>query len=91
MENKVQIDAAVEAFRQLLLEQLVRVERMENDKAAEKEEKKCLKIGIIDGDGIGPIIVGQAKRVAEKLLSEEITEGKVELHHIEGQIGRAHV
>ena len=84
MENKVQIDAAVEAFRQLLLEQLARVERMESDKAASKEEKNCITIGIIDGDGIGPIIVGQAKRVAEKLLSEEIAEGKVQLRHIEG-------
>ena len=84
MENKVQIDAAVEAFRQLLLEQLARVERMENDKATVKEAKKCLKIGIIDGDGIGPIIVGQAKRVAEKLLSDEIEKGSVALVEIEG-------
>ncbi len=84
MENKIMIEEALAAFRKLLEEQLARVARMENDKAAAKEEKKCIRIGIIDGDGIGPIIVGEAKRVAEKLLAAEIAAGRVELVHIEG-------
>ena len=78
------IDEAVAAFRKLLEEQLLRVERMEKDAAAAKEDKKCITIGIIDGDGIGPIIVSQAERVAEELLRDEIESGKVVLKRIEG-------
>lgn len=84
MDQNMMIEQAVDSFRTLLLEQLDRVERMENDACANKNEKNCLTIGIIDGDGIGPIIVGQAERVAEKLLSKEIEEGSVKLKRIEG-------
>ena len=84
MEMNIIIDEAVAAFRKLLEEQLLRVERMEKDAAAAKEDKKCITIGIIDGDGIGPIIVSQAERVAEELLRDEIESGKVVLKRIEG-------
>jgi isocitrate dehydrogenase (NAD+) len=46
--------------------------------------KETVTIGIIDGDGIGPIIMKQAVRVLEKLLQREITAGKVVLKRIEG-------
>ena len=78
------IDEAVAAFRKLLEEQLCRVERMEKDANAAKEAKQCVTVGIIDGDGIGPIIVGQAERVAKELLKDEIESGKVVLKRIEG-------
>ncbi len=84
MNTNIMVEEAVAAFRKLLEEQLCRVERMEKDAAAEKEEKKCIKIGIIDGDGIGPIIVKQAERVARCLLADEIANGTVELKRIEG-------
>lgn len=84
MDQNMMIEQAVASFRTLLLEQLDRVQRMENDVCANKNEKNCLTIGIIDGDGIGPIIVGQAERVAEKLLAKEIEEGSVKLKRIEG-------
>ena len=84
MDQNMMIEQAVASFRTLLLEQLDRVQRMENDACASNNEKNCLTIGIIDGDGIGPIIVGQAERVAEKLLSKEIAEGSVKLKRIEG-------
>ena len=84
MDRNMMIEQAVASFRALLLDQLDRVERMENDACGNKNEKNCLTIGIIDGDGIGPIIVGQAERVAEKLLSKEIAEGSVKLKRIEG-------
>lgn len=78
------IEEALSSFRKLLEEQLCRVERMEKDASRAKENKNCIKIGIIEGDGIGPIIVGAAKRVAEKLLGEEIAAGKVSLCQIDG-------
>ena len=41
-------------------------------------------IGICGGDGIGPIIVREARRVLQLLLADEIASGKVELREIEG-------
>ena len=83
-DNQIMIEEAVKAFRILLEEQLLRVERMEEDAASTVQERKPLKIGIIDGDGIGPIIVGQAQRVAECLLADEIANNEVALKRIEG-------
>ena len=41
-------------------------------------------VGILPGDGIGPIIMEQAVRVIRALIPDEIASGKVELRHIEG-------
>lgn len=41
-------------------------------------------IGILPGDGIGPIIMEQALRVLKKLVRDEIDRGKLELRKIEG-------
>ena len=84
MEKNQMIENALAAFRTLLEEQLARVERMEAQAVSGKEAKRCLTVGIIDGDGIGPIIVRQAQRVAEKLLEKEIENGTVKLKRIEG-------
>ena len=46
--------------------------------------KKCVTIGVIDGDGIGPIITSQATRVLEKLLADEISAGSIVLKQING-------
>jgi isocitrate dehydrogenase (NAD+) len=82
---KKEIEEAKEHFGQLLEEQLERVERMK--KAEEWMDYSKLKpiiIGIIGGDGIGPYITTEAKRVLEFLLKKEIEEGKVKLQVIEG-------
>jgi isocitrate dehydrogenase (NAD+) len=41
-------------------------------------------VGIVPGDGIGPIIMAQAVRVLEHLLKSEIAAGKVVLKPIDG-------
>lgn len=74
---------ALSQFEQLLKEQLLRIETMSTDKI-DFTEKKTVTVGIIDGDGIGPIIMKQAVRVLNQLLAEEIAAGKVILRHIEG-------
>lgn len=80
-----QIDAAVEHYRKLLLEQLDRVERIENGvKAIDFTTKEKVIIGVCGGDGIGPIIVNEAERVLEFLLADEIANDKVEIRKIEG-------
>lgn len=77
------VTMACEHFRTLLEEQLRRIENM-NTQRVDFANKETITIGIIDGDGIGPIIMEQAVRVLGKLLAEEIAAGKVILNRIEG-------
>ena len=78
-----QILSAVDSFRVLLKEQLERIEHMSSEKV-DFTKKEVVTIGLIDGDGIGPIIMSQARRVLEELLKEDIASGKVVLKSIEG-------
>lgn len=79
------IETALEQVRTLLTEQLARQDRMEQESGAKdfaKAEK--IVIGIIGGDGIGPILVREATRLLEVLLRERIADGKIELRRIDG-------
>ncbi len=78
-----QLDMACAQFRQLLEEQLARIENMTTEKV-DFSQKETVTVGIIDGDGIGPIIMAQAVRVLEKLLGEKIVSGKIFVKKIEG-------
>ena len=83
--QKGMIDQACEAFRRLLEEQLARQEQMEQGNAAVKfTAEKPVTIGVIGGDGIGPIIMRQARRVMEALLCDELTAGSIVLKEITG-------
>ena len=80
-----EINAAVEQFRRLIQEQLERQNRMEAGATAKdytKQEK--IVVGVCGGDGIGPILMREARRVIEVLLADEIKSGKIELREIEG-------
>ena len=77
------IDQACESFRVLLQEQLRRIGNMNAEKT-DFSAKEVVTIGLIDGDGIGPIIMAQAVRVLERLLASEITGGSIVLKRIEG-------
>lgn len=80
-----QIDQAVAQFRTLLEEQQARVRRLENaEPAVDYTKKETVVIGIAPGDGIGPIITEQTRRVLEKLLAQPIAEGRIELRDITG-------
>jgi len=79
------VELAVSQFRTLLEEQIARAQRM--SAAAPAKDFAALPvvtIGVIDGDGIGPIISGQTLRVLEALLKDEIAQGRVVLKRIEG-------
>ena len=76
------IEQAVSKYRELLLSQVDRAEKMNKKAAGEKKDKTV--IGIVGGDGIGPIITAQAQRALEALLKDEIQAGKIELRTIEG-------
>ena len=83
MENEIR--EAVTKFESLLRQQLERQERMEQA-APEKNYAgmKTITVGLIDGDGIGPIIMKQAERVLAKLLADDIASGRIVLKKIEG-------
>ncbi len=77
------VNQACEAFRVLLQEQMERVANMNCEKT-DFSTKKCVVIGVVDGDGIGPIITSQATRVLKKLLADEIEKGSVVIKEIQG-------
>lgn len=79
------ISQAQEKFGELIQSEFERIERMKQDTEV-KDFSKLDKIvvGILPGDGIGPIIMKQAVRVIKALIPDEIASGKVELRHIEG-------
>ena len=79
------ISQAQEKFGELIQSEFERIERMKQDTEV-KDFSKLDKIivGILPGDGIGPIIMEQAVQVIKALIPEEIASGKVELRQIEG-------
>jgi isocitrate dehydrogenase (NAD+) len=79
------IEKAKEHLANILEEQLKRVEEMK--KGADWVDYSKLKpiiIGIIGGDGIGPYIAKDTRRVLEFMLTDEVKKGKIELRNIEG-------
>lgn len=76
-------DFACEQFRQLLTEQLNRIGNMTSEKV-DFTQKDKVTIGIIAGDGIGPIIMEQAQRVLQQLLAEKLANGSICVKVIEG-------
>lgn len=83
MENYIK--DSVNRFEKLLREQLERTERMSNAQPA-KDFKALNKItiGLCGGDGIGPIIMKEARRLLDSLLAKELASGKIELCEING-------
>jgi len=78
-------DEAVAHFRRLLREQVERAERIGRPvEWLDYSKLSKLVIGVIGGDGIGPIIAAETTRVLEQLLRDEIAGGRVEIRGIEG-------
>lgn len=77
------IISACEAFKKLLEEQQQRIATMDCTKT-DFTTKKVVTIGVVDGDGIGPIITSQASRVLKKLLADEVAAGSIVIKEIQG-------
>ncbi|MDY3240912.1 MAG: isocitrate/isopropylmalate family dehydrogenase [Anaerovoracaceae bacterium] len=85
MTREDYIKNAAEQFETLLREQLARTDQMLQDCGAKDYASlPVITVGLIGGDGIGPIIMDQAKRVLSVLLKDEISGGRVVLKEIEG-------
>ena len=85
MDRAEAINKAKEHFGKILGEQLDRVERMKQAQDwLDYGKLKPIVIGVVGGDGIGPVICGQAHRIMAFLLADEVKQGRVELRVIEG-------
>ena len=79
------IQRAIDDFETLLREQMDRVDRMKDGGDFPYcDINKGVTIGLIGGDGIGPVIMRESERLLRKLLADEIESGKVNLKVIEG-------
>ncbi len=85
MIDKIAIEKAKDHFAKLLE---VQMERMDRVKSApdwiDYGTISPIKIGIIAGDGIGPVIAAESKRVLKTVLADEVKAGKISINDIEG-------
>lgn len=85
MDREAIIRKAQEEFAERLNAELDRIERMKEDsEIKDYSQLEHITVGVMPGDGTGPILMEQALRVAEDLLKEELANGKVEFRTIEG-------
>ena len=83
--NMESIKAAQEKFGELIQSEFERIERMKADQEVTDFSKlDKIVVGVLPGDGIGPIIMKEALKVLNNLLAPEIASGHVELRVIEG-------
>lgn len=79
------INKAKEHFGKILEAQIKRFERLKKEEEwIDYSRLKPIIIGVVGGDGIGPYITSEAKRVLEHLLKDEVKKGKIEFRIIEG-------
>ncbi len=79
------LDEACAKFRKILEQQLTRVENMKaQGDFVDYGSLDTIRIGVCGGDGIGPTITHEARRVLEFILSDLVESGKVTFVDIEG-------
>ncbi|MBI2171032.1 MAG: isocitrate/isopropylmalate dehydrogenase family protein [Chloroflexi bacterium] len=79
------VNRAKEHFGKIVEEQLERVERLkQSTEKLDFSKVSPIVIGVIGGDGIGPLITAETQRVLEYLLRDEVKRGKVRFRVIEG-------
>ena len=80
-----QIQIAQQQFGELIKSELERIERMKQDTEIKDFSKlDKITVGILPGDGVGPILMKQALRVLEDLMAPEIASGRLVIRQIEG-------
>lgn len=79
------VEMAKEQFGELIQSEFERIERMKADNMVKDFSKSDrIVVGVMPGDGIGPLIMKQALRVMEVLMKPELESGKIEVRQIEG-------
>ena len=85
MDNSQSIEAAKQHFGTVMQEQLERVERLKQEGDwVDYSDVSPIVIGMLGGDGIGPMISDETQKVLEYLLRDEVANGKVEFKVIDG-------
>ena len=75
----------LESLKELVAQELLRIEEMKNaEDFLDYSKLDTIVVGLAAGDGIGPVIMEQSKRVLAHLLADEVAAGKVELREIQG-------
>ena len=70
------LDEACAKFRKILEDQLTRVENMNaQGDFVDYASLKTIRIGVCGGDGIGPTITAEARRVLEFMLADLVESG----------------
>ncbi len=81
----LQVDGALAQIRNILEEQAERAERIARPvEWLDYTKLDKVVIGVVGGDGIGPIIAKETVRVMRDLLADEVRTGRVEIREIEG-------
>ena len=82
---EAQIEAGKAHFGQVMAEQLERVERLKQQPDwLDFSTISPIVVGILGGDGIGPTIAEESRKVLEYLLRDEVAGGKVVFRIIDG-------
>lgn len=85
MNYEKNLEEACLKFRKILEGQLSRIEDMKaQGDFTDYEALETIKIGVCGGDGIGPTITKEARRVLEFILSDLVESGKIEFKTIDG-------
>ncbi len=85
MITQENIKSAQEKFGTLIANESKRIDRMkESNEVTDFKSKEKIVVGILPGDGVGPILMEQALRVLRELVEKEIAEDKIEIRIIEG-------
>ncbi len=85
MEDREVYERAATHFNSLIKRQMARIDGMkEQEDWVDYSTIDPLVVGVVGGDGIGPIICDEARRVMEFLLEDRVAAGKVEVRTIEG-------
>ena len=84
-QQPAKYEAVLGQISKLLQEQVERVERIGKPvEWIDYSKLEKLVIGVIGGDGIGPIIAKESTRVLEEVLKDDVSSGRAEIRGIEG-------
>lgn len=79
------MEAAKAHYAKLLESQMVRAHKLKDaEPAVDFSKKETITVGLIGGDGIGPILMKETEKILRILLKNELESGKVVLKVIEG-------
>ncbi|MBR6744201.1 MAG: hypothetical protein IKM00_03175, partial [Clostridia bacterium] len=85
LKEEAILEEAAKKFKAILRQQLIRVEDMKaQGDFVDYAALETIRIGVCGGDGIGPIISAEARRVLEFMLADLVEAGKVEFVNIDG-------